>query len=257
MKKQYIAVIDSGIGGISALTELDKTLSGENFLYLGDNDNAPYGTRTKDDLLGITVNNIEYLKGLGELKAIVLGCNTLSVGLLDKIRYYCEPIPVFGVFPPVETAALSGKKSLLLATPLTAEKYTCEKKRGVSVIGLPRLAKTIEEHAFGLESVAADGEIDEAMFLAGLEKDNRAGAFENIILGCTHYSFIKNKISDHFKPKRILNGVEYTAKTAAAVLKTKKSSVNNCRNSVLFVGKNSELNRLFYEKVVKRQEKFK
>ena len=257
MKKQYIAVIDSGIGGISALTELDKTFCGENFIYLGDNDNAPYGTRTKDDLLRLTVNNIEYLKGRGELKAIVLGCNTLSVNLLDKIRYYCEPIPVFGVFPPIETAVTLGKNSLLLATPLTAEKYAREKIPGVSVLGLPGLAKTIEEHAFDLESVAADREINEAMFLAGKEKENRAGAFDNVILGCTHYSFIKNKISDHFKPKRIFGGEEYTAKTAASVLKKPKSSVKTCKNSVLFVGRNAELNRLFYEKVVKRQENFR
>lgn len=255
MKKRFIAVLDSGIGGISALKELVDTVCGESFLYFGDNDNAPYGTRTKDDLLNITIRNIEYLKSLGEIKALVVACNTLSVNILDKIRYYCDKIPVFGVFPPAETAVILGEKSLVLATPLTAEELKREKLPGVSVVGLPHLAKTIEERAFDPGGIAIDREIDEAMLCAGLEKENRKGVFGCVILGCTHYSFIKNKISDHFKPKMILNGTQYTAKTVASVLKCRKSSGFNSRNDVLFVGKNSAINSSFYEKVVTMQEK--
>ena len=65
MDNQYIAVMDSGIGGISVLTELIKNFPNQNFLYFGDNDNAPYGNRSKQDLLNLAIHNsfsLQYAK---------------------------------------------------------------------------------------------------------------------------------------------------------------------------------------------------
>ena len=78
MNNQYIAVIDSGIGGISVLRELIKSFPCEKFLYFGDNKNTPYGNKSKRDLLNLAIHNINILKSY-PIKAIVLACNTLSV----------------------------------------------------------------------------------------------------------------------------------------------------------------------------------
>lgn len=248
MNKEYIAVYDSGIGGISTLAELEKRLPAEKFLYFGDNGNAPYGNRTKDDLLKIAVNNINYICGFG-VKAIVVACNTLSVTVLDKLRYYSD-VPIFGVFPPVETAVLSGGRTLLLATPVTAAVYAEKGVSGVTAIGLSRLAGEIERCAFSLGEINAVKHTSDALSLAGLSRMNKAGFFDTVILGCTHFSFVKKQIVDHFKPKTVLNGNYFTANSVSRKVKNSKSSVNNCKNGVLFVGRYARFNKSFYEKVV-------
>ena len=137
MRNDFIAVIDSGIGGISVLNTLTKNLEGERFLYFGDNDNAPYGNKSKRELLSLTMRNIDYVKSFG-VKAIVLACNTLSVNLIDEVKNY-SGVAVFGIFPPIESLVMSGGETLLLATVRTAERYVGIK--GVHSVGLPTLAQ--------------------------------------------------------------------------------------------------------------------
>lgn len=247
MKKEYIAVIDSGLGGISLLKRLIKELPSENFIYFGDNRNAPYGNRTSRDLLAITERNVNYLKGFG-IKALVFACNTLSVSVSAEIRKK-ENIPVYGVFPPIERAVMQGYKTLLLATPLTAEYYGSAFS-DVTVVPMPSLAKKIEEHAFDFNNLNVDKEINEAMYACGKEKLNKAGYFEEVILGCTHYFFVRDKIIDHFNPKNVSDGSDYTAQKIKNDFKKLKSLDYNCKNEVLFVGENARFNRKFFEKVV-------
>ena len=62
MEKSYVAVIDSGIGGISVLKELIRLMPNERYIYLGDNKNAPYGNRTENDLFSLSMSNINLIK---------------------------------------------------------------------------------------------------------------------------------------------------------------------------------------------------
>ena len=93
MKEQFIAIIDSGIGGISVLKKLVEQFPKENFIYFSDNDNVPYGNKTDNELLYLSMKMINNLSQYN-LKAIVLGCNTLSVKVLHKIKHYID-IPIF------------------------------------------------------------------------------------------------------------------------------------------------------------------
>ena len=72
-----IAVIDSGVGGISVLKELIRQMPNERFLYLGDSANAPYGSRDRADVLRITRENLQFLLARG-IKALVIACNTAT-----------------------------------------------------------------------------------------------------------------------------------------------------------------------------------
>ena len=72
-----IAVIDSGVGGISVLRELVSLMPNENYIYFGDSKNAPYGTRAKEEVLDITRKNLELLRTIG-IKALVIACNTAT-----------------------------------------------------------------------------------------------------------------------------------------------------------------------------------
>ena len=148
MNNSFIAVMDSGIGGISVLNELIEALPNERFLYFSDSINVPYGNKSKRELLSLTLNNIEYVKSFG-VKAIVLACNTLSMSVLSDVRR-CVNLPIFGVFPPVEKCLVNGEKSVLFATKLTA-RYFCDVK-GLCVVGLSNLAHEIEVHKFELNN---------------------------------------------------------------------------------------------------------
>ena len=72
-----IGVLDSGLGGISVLRELVKLMPGEAFLYYGDSANAPYGTRTPEEVIDLTKKDVDFLLERGA-KAIVVACNTAT-----------------------------------------------------------------------------------------------------------------------------------------------------------------------------------
>ncbi len=244
MEKSYVAVIDSGIGGVSVLKELIRLMPNERYIYLGDNKNAPYGNRTENDLFSLSMANIDLLKKYN-LKAIVLGCNTLSVCLRDKIESY-SGVKTFGVYPPIERAVISGEETLLLSTVRTA-KTLSKNTLGINAVGLVNLAREIELNAFRLNNV------NFAKCL--LNSDNvqygcvnlKKGHYKSVILGCTHYNFIKNKIFDHLKPQKIISGEFYTAKSVKSFLEQSKSLEKICRFELLFLGEFAKTNQKFYE----------
>ena len=237
MLNSFIAVLDSGIGGISLLKSLTDALPEKRFLYFGDNFNAPYGNKPLSQLRQITMRNIDFLMQYN-LEALVLGCNTLSVNLIDEIFSY-SAIPVFGVFPPVESACMSGEKVLLLSTCLTAKKYS--NQNGVDVLGFVNLAEDIEKNAFCLDEINVEKNIKNAY---GNFVDKK-GYYDTLILGCTHYFFIKNKILDHFCPRKILSGNDFTVKCVKKYFQNNKKLVNHLRNQILFVGDNAKYNEKF------------
>ncbi len=238
MNRAYIAVLDSGVGGLSVLTELIKKFPNRQFLYLGDNGNAPYGRKSRRELLSLAIKNVNVLKEYN-VEAIVLGCNTLSVNLISDIKDY-SGLPVFGVFPPVEKYLSEGKKVLLLATERTAEKY-----RGVKnlhTVGLKNLVKDIENNLFNLSAVNFEKNLLESVG----EFVDKKGYYDTVILGCTHYVFLKNKISDHFCPKNLTSGNIFAVEKLKKYLLNKKSLVNYSGFELKFVGKWAKTNEKFY-----------
>ena len=244
MDNKYIALLDSGIGGISLLTELWKLMPDERFLYFGDNDNAPYGNRTERNLLELSIKNINYIMSYG-VKILVLACNTLSTTLLHKLEYYAG-VKTFGVYPPVEGCVMRGEKTLLLCTPLTAQKY--DGVYGAEILGIPRLAEDIEKNKFSPDRV----DIEKNLLQCDFYKDKGifGEKYDTVILGCTHYVFIKNKIIDHFRPRKVVCGNEFTAAAIKRYLEKKINLKNISKNQIKFIGKNAEINQDFFFSVV-------
>ena len=100
-KKQYIGVFDSGIGGLNELNNLVEEFPNENFLYLGDNLNVPYGVKTADQLKEIISKIFRYFEK-EEVKAIVIACNTASVASMELE----SSVPVFRIIEPTAKNAL-------------------------------------------------------------------------------------------------------------------------------------------------------
>ena len=115
-----IGVLDSGLGGISVLRELVKLMPGEDFIYYGDSANAPYGTRTPEEVIDLTKKDVEFLLERGA-KAIVVACNTATSAGIQILRERYTDIPVIGIEPALKPAVLSKQnpKVLVMATPMT------------------------------------------------------------------------------------------------------------------------------------------
>lgn len=109
MTNNPVAVFDSGIGSISIIRELKKVVPAEDLLYFADRAHFPYGNKSHQQLLEITVNTINHLKRY-KPKLIVVASNTPSVQVLEEARRRVGEIPVIGVRPPLKEAARLTKK---------------------------------------------------------------------------------------------------------------------------------------------------
>ena len=208
-----IAVMDSGVGGISVLSELVKLMPHENFIYYGDSANAPYGTKNKSVVLDITRRNLEALME-GGAKAAVIACNTATSAAAGQLRVENPDFPIIGIEPAIKPASIlfSNPRVLVMATPLTLheEKFQnlCRKYaeyEEIIPLPCPGLVEIIE--AGKLEG----DEIDE--YLKVLFAPYANEKVDAVVLGCTHYPHIKTAIA-RFLPLRttILDGGEGTAR---------------------------------------------
>ena len=106
LKENPIAVFDSGMGGISVLRELLKVMPNEDYIFFGDSINAPYGTKTKEQVNELTCQHADELFKRG-CKALVVACNTATTAAVRNLRNKYPDIPIVGIEPAVKPAALS------------------------------------------------------------------------------------------------------------------------------------------------------
>ena len=122
-----IAVIDSGVGGISVLRELVRIMPNENYIYFGDSQNAPYGSRSRADVLRLTRQNLAFLREKG-IKALVIACNTATSAAVRVLREENPDLIIVGIEPAIKPASEICEKPrvLVMATGLTLreEKFT-------------------------------------------------------------------------------------------------------------------------------------
>lgn len=189
-----IAVFDSGLGGMSVLSELIKTLPNENFIYFGDSANAPYGTKSADEVRALSVRVFDRLYARG-IKAFVIACNTATSVSAAYLREKYKNIPIIGVEPALKPAALCAEHPTVavLATPLTLK----ETKFSDLLSKYSESAKVIPFACPGLVEFVEKGivygeELDE--FLSGLFKPLKKEELDCVVLGCTHYPLAKGAI---------------------------------------------------------------
>ena len=212
-KNAPIGVFDSGVGGISVLRELVKLMPNEDYLYLGDSVNAPYGTKTLEEARKLTITHIEELLHSGA-KSIVIACNTATSAAVSVLRNMYPEIPIVGIEPAIKPAVLDKPNSriVVMATPMTLkqekfrtllEKY--EDQAEIIPLPCPGLMEFVERGE--LES----GELRE--YLVRLLQPVMEKKIDAIVLGCTHYPFAGKMISEVAgKDVQIFDGGYGTAK---------------------------------------------
>ena len=193
IQKHPLGIFDSGVGGLSVFKEIKKHLPCESIIYFADSGNCPYGSKTKDEALSLARKNIEFLLE-HDCKMIVIACNTVTAVAIDRFRSEYK-VPFVGMEPALKPAALQtkSKKIGILATENTFNgrlfKQTFEKyAKGIKVFIQPGygLVELVEKGAQNSEK--AENLLKEYL-LPMLEK----GA-DTIVLGCTHYPFLKGMI---------------------------------------------------------------
>ena len=256
MNNLPIGIIDSGIGGISVLLKLDEILSANTFIYYGDNDNAPYGQKGKRELLSRALNCTLQMNSYN-VENLVVACNTLSVNILPELEYYSRK-KCFGVFPPVEKNLLFNK-TVLFCTPKTALNY--QNVKNLYVVSLPCLAKEIENKILSLERINLDEQLSIAFDHPYTYKfKSKTEMYSTIresvlVLGCTHYVLIQNKIFNHFQPQKILSGNDGLIVAMKERVESLKSLDNIKKNEILFLGTSAEYNKKIFENLRKKIKK--
>ncbi len=193
-KNRPIAVFDSGVGGISVLKELVRIMPNENYIYFGDSANAPYGTKTTDEVRALTMGHAKELFEEGA-KGLVVACNTATAAAVRNLRECYPQIPIVGIEPALKPAVEEKKHPtvLVMATPMTIREAKFQKllKRYQDqgeIIPLP---------CPGLMDFVERGDLDGAdlkKYLVELLYAYRQEPVDSVVLGCTHYPFVKEAI---------------------------------------------------------------
>ena len=209
----YIAVFDSGVGGISVLRHLVKQMPGERYLYFGDSANAPYGSRSTEEVRQLTLAAARKLMAEKPLKALVVACNTATAAAVKDLRVTYPDLIVIGIEPALKLAADHFPRGRIgvMATEVTLreEKFDLllhrfDENCSITKIPAPGLVQLIE-------AGKADDPETEQLLTEILGP--YVGKLDALVLGCTHYPFAAAAISRVLGPEvQLLDGGDGTAR---------------------------------------------
>ena len=211
-----IGFFDSGIGGTSVLNVVKKLLPNEEYKYIADSKNCPYGEKSDEELKEIVSKNTEELIGWGA-EIIVVACNTATTKCINYLREKYPNIKFVGTEPAIKLAAESDAKSILvMATPGTIasertksllEEYQ-KPDQNITLLACPGLADTIELNLPNQNLKNIEQKLKNLFETLKTENYNP----DVIVLGCTHYSLIKPQIQSFFPSTILIDGNDGVAR---------------------------------------------
>lgn len=217
---QPIGIFDSGIGGTSIWKAIHQLLPNEKTIYLADSKNAPYGQKSKEEIVALSMKNTEFLLEMN-CKLIVVACNTATTNAIQELRAKYN-VPFIGIEPAIKPAVTHSKTQIIgiLATQGTLNSAlfnkTTEKYQDT---------KIIEQVGHGLVQLIENGEINSPEMTHLLHSYLNPMIEANIdclVLGCSHYPYlipqIKKILPDHIQ---IIDSGEAVAKQTQNVLRDK------------------------------------
>lgn len=217
--QQAIAILDSGVGGLTVVKEVMRQLPQEKIIYFGDTARAPYGPRASNEVVQYTHQIVDYLLQF-QPKMVVIACNTATAVALDEIRARLS-IPVVGVISPGARAAIKMTRSGNIGVigtegTIRSSAYETALRRispniHVYSEACPMLAPLVEKGQFYTEETKAIVE-------QSLQRLKRQ-PMDCLILGCTHYPFLSDAISDVMGPNvSLISSADETAREISTIL---------------------------------------
>ena len=187
-----IGVFDSGVGGVSVLKEMLTLMPNENYIYLADSKNAPYGTKSHDEILLHATNCADYLVSKG-VKALVVACNTATSVCIAPLREKYPDMPIVGIEPAIKPALECKENTTIavMATPLTLK----EEKFSNLVEAYDASSRIIPLPCPGLMEIVEKGLLGKTEAYEYLDKLFKSiPEVDAVVLGCTHYPFLRATI---------------------------------------------------------------
>lgn len=214
---QPIGLFDSGIGGTSIWKEIHAVLPNEDTIYLADTANAPYGQKSKDEIIALSFKNTEYLLKQGA-KIIVVACNTATTNAIKEMRSHFD-VPFIGIEPAIKPAAIhteTGNVGILATKGTLSSELFHKTVAGFSGINF------IEQVGFNLVTLIESGKINSPEMTALLQEYMEPMIKANIdylVLGCSHYPYLIPQIKEILpETVKIIDSGEAVAKQTKAVL---------------------------------------
>ncbi|RXZ82225.1 glutamate racemase [Paenibacillaceae bacterium] len=222
--QQPIAILDSGVGGLTVAKEVMRQLPREKIIYFGDTARAPYGSRSAEEVIYFTREIVDYLVQF-DPKMIVIACNTSTAVALEDIRSRVN-IPVVGVVRPGARAAVGRSKKGRIGVigtegTIRSDAYAAELKQlaphiEVTSLACPTLVPLVEQGAF--HSHATHEAVARAL------QPLQSSPIDCLILGCTHYPFlaeaIQQVVGEHVC---LISSAEETVREMRAILHNKRA----------------------------------
>lgn len=251
MKKLKIGFFDSGVGGISVMTQARKALPCAEYVYYADEAHVPYGTKTHDEIIAFADEALGCLVEHG-VDAVVVACNTATSIAIEYLRKKYT-LPIIGMEPALMPAvkAHPGEKILLCATPVTiaGEKlHQLIESSGSApeLVPLPGLVTFAENGVFDKDTVC--GYLKEAI--------GNTNGYAAVVLGCTHFSYFRDCFKELFGNNTdIIDGNEGTVNHLLSVIHENKANcvIEEGKVRYLISGTDAEQEKIqFFEDLARR-----
>lgn len=226
-----VAVFDSGFGGLSLLYEAMKKLKGCDFIYFADNENAPYGTKSIDEIKKLSIDAVDFLASKADI--VVIACNTATSAAVSDLREKFS-IPIIGMEPAVNLGKDADGDILVIATPATikgAKLNELLKKSNLNnkthLLPMPKLVEFAQNMEFNSPNVKE--------YIKNQISKFNSKNISLLVLGCTHFNYFKDSFIDLMPNSKIVDGVDGTIRQ----IKRKIDELNS-------KGKNLDTKLLYY-----------
>lgn len=195
MNNNPIGIFDSGVGGLTVLKEIRNKLQNENIIYLGDTKNFPYGSKTKEEIIQLSIENTKKLIEK-DCKIIVIACGTATSQAIDELKRQFE-LPIIGIIEPtVEYIKKQKIKEIgVIATEGTIRSGAWENKLKIEIPDI----KVINKACPVLATIAEEGKAksqEGRKIIKEYMKPFKQNKINKIIFGCTHYPIYEDIIRE-------------------------------------------------------------
>jgi len=254
MDNRPIGVFDSGVGGLTCIPALQKYLPNERVVFYGDTARTPYGSKSIDTIKKFSNQIADYLVS-HDVKMIVIACNTISATCLESLRRRHPDIPIIGVIEPIANRIAEEEKEEVrigvIATKVTVasgaySNIITSKNKKVKIFSkaCPAFVPLIEEGIIDNEIM----DLTIKYYLDDFIVDNN---LEKIVLGCTHYPYLKRNFGRLYPEIKLLNPSEEVINEVARILKEKDmlADENNKAENICYASDTSENFRNMIDKV--------
>lgn len=233
MNNQPIGVFDSGIGGTSIWKEIHALMPNEDTIYLADSKNAPYGLKTKQQIVDLSCKNTDLLLEMG-CKIIVVACNTATTNAIKELRAKYD-VPFIGIEPAIKPAANNSETQTI---GILATKGTLSSELFNKAVEIYQNTTIIEQVGHGLVELIEAGQIDSPEMDKLLREYLNPMIEANIdylVLGCSHYPYLVPLI-EKILPEgiKIIDSGEAVARQTLNILKEKTGIAEDKKGKIAF-----------------------